>query len=355
MFMIRFLFFVLAIVGVYVLSNVFTVLHEMIYVNYAQYTLEISAGFAVLCVIVFCVILSYIFRILGAIISLPSTISEHLARSNEKKTLNHILGAYADIITGRKYDASIVMKNIKKKSGDKYKEHISLILSQSAKNFDQTMYHLRELAEVPEYSYFASKQLAYHYLYHGYNQQAFECLNQAIRLYNNDIELLKLMLKTCSRLELWSDLHDYVQKLQKVEKSLSIELKQEIAQYYLNAVSYFLSEEDDRKALQYAKYALEHDPKSLDAIETYCWLCNNKGDLDSIHKIVSNAFAITPSFELFFIYHSSLEGQSAESLYERFAELVSPLNHPSVFIAIASYLGLEKEVESMRHIMDVRN
>ena len=354
MFIIRFLLFIAAVIGVYVLSNIFTSMHDTIYVQYLQYQMEISSGFAAICLIVVCAVLSYVLRIIWAIISLPTTISEQLAKSQEKKTLRRILEAYADIITGKKRDAELIIKNVKKYFGNEYKDHVSLILSQSAENFDQTMHYLRELSEIPEYSYFAIKSLAMHYLYHGYNHQAFESLNQAIRLHNKDKELMRLMLKACTRLDLWPEFHSYVKKLQKIEPNFGEELSKEVAQYYLDGVSYYLMQEDDKKAIEYNRYALEFDPSSLDAIETYCWLCNNKGDVDSVRKVITQAFALRPSFELFFIYHSSVEC-TAEELYSCFTELVSPLDYPSVFVAIAAYLGLEKEVKSMRYIMDVHS
>lgn len=72
----------------------------------------------------------------------------------------------------------------------------------------------------------------------------------------------------------------------------------------------------------------------------------NTGKLEANNKFLSDAFATSPSFELFELYVIA-SNDSNQEIYDQLALLADPKHHLGLFIAIAFFLELDAEAKSL--------
>lgn len=348
---IRILALLTIIAIVYIGFGFIAQLDQSIFVQYKNYNIEISSIFAGLSLLIAYIMLLYITKLITNIFSLPGYLANKFSALGKQKTIDRLFRAYAAAISGAHNDAYFIATNLKKHINGNNLNDLNLILSVSAPNIDQKMFYLRELLAVPEHSFYAAKSLAKYELEQGNPEESLEYLQQTFKLDNSNPELLLLMMQASAESRNWEKFEEYTEKLKKYHPNLAEQHNAQIAEWYLRGSRRLIAQSEDKKAMDFAKNALEWQPDLLDAIEEFCWLHNNIGNKAAIMDIVKSSFKSRPSFELFLLYRNACSEEKPEKLYKTFTHLVQPSDAPIVFLAIASYLGLSREVDSLnKHI-----
>lgn len=317
-----------------------------VHLQFLDYSVTISSFFLIATVIVGSIAIAFISKILALILNAPSIISSKIKTSKMQHITKQIIEGYALSASGNADEAHRLINRIKHDLPIELATHSHLILSAADPNPEQRTHHLRYLLDHGEYKGFAAKELARYFSQHKYYQQALDYTEQALHSRDNDPELLQIAFVIYAEMLMWDEFEDAVVRLKRSNPELSDTTNFDIAHYYFNASKDSLAGGEDDKAIYYLEKALTHRIDLIEAANLLCELLINKGNIQKSKQFLSNAFIASPSFQLFELY-AKASNSSDKEIYNEISLLADPKEHLGLFIAIATYLGLDLRAKSL--------
>lgn len=317
-----------------------------VHLQFLDYSITISSFFLIAIIIVGSIVIAFVSKILALILNAPSIISGKIKTSKMQHITKQIIEGYALGASGNRDEACRLINRIRHDVPIEFATHSHLILSAADPNPEQRTHHLRYLLDHGEYKAFAAKELARYFMQHKYYQQALDYVEQALNLRDNDPELLQIAFVIYGEMLMWDEFEEVAVKLRKLDPELSDATNRDIAHHYFNASKDVLAGGEDNKAIHYLEKALTHRIDLIEAASLLCELLINKGNMQKSRQFLSNAFMAAPCFELFELY-AKASTVSDKEIYNELSLLADPKEHIGLFIAIATYLGLDLRAKSL--------
>ncbi|MFK7974461.1 MAG: heme biosynthesis HemY N-terminal domain-containing protein [Rickettsiaceae bacterium] len=292
-------------------------------------------------------LLMIVLKCIFSIITLPSIMRQQWQQRKQNKITQRLIDSLAYLLIDKKIKAIKNIYNIAPELSAHNKEIANLIMAEAEMDRQKAIQYYNTLTDNKYYGMFAAKKLA-EIFYH--NKQYDQAENFAIRAFNQndtDAVLMLLIIRIYAKLGQWSKLILIVSKLQRTDRYNIDIYVNEIASYYYAAAKHYLEQEQDNEAQKYLELALEFEPSYIEALHLLIEILNNTNQSSAILKLLKSAFSSNPCFEIAKIYADS-SNNAPEEIYTTLASISTPIKHPTVFLAIAAYLGLYDKISQLK-------
>lgn len=344
--MIKFLLFIFTTVILYLFFGIVTEYDADVHISFLNYMISIRGFFLVICLFTSYLIFMIIVKFLSFICNAPTIISKFIKSSKSQQHKKKLIECYAMLVSGNYKGSYELINKIRTSLPTELYLDSCLILSLTENDDERRLSHLKYLLDFSEYKDFAHYELARYFFQHQYWRQSLEYAEN-ISNSSKDIDTLELLINLYIKLEDWENFEDTVVTLRDLKPDYLSNISSKISSGYFMAAKNSLGTENNNQAIYYLEQALIYKPSSLEVIELLCYLNNNNGKTKLNDKIIESAFTLSPSFELFLIYHKS-STLSSKQIYSYLASLSDPKNHLSVFLSIAAYLRLGAEIDELK-------
>lgn len=343
--MIRFLvLFVITIIIIALMGAVFIIPFDTnIEIILYDYHIQTSIFTFTILFIIFQFILIFSLKILSFLFNINSIIQDRLHKNKMQKHNQHLLQSVTQLLMEKKESAlSIVNKILPNMVGDDFDNAQNLVAAETEKSFDKKIYYLRILLNQRGYNIYAAKKLTEVFYENGHYSEAESYAVTAFNLDDTDTNLMLMLIRIYAKLQNYPKMVFVVSKLQRADSQLLEIHSEEIASYYFDGAKSLIESDNDAEAMKYVESALELKPDFINALALFVELNINRKNTALSIKLLKQAFSVNPSFDIAVMYINT-SNSSAKVAYEELSKVVSVNHYLSLFLAIATYLGLEKE------------
>ncbi|MCC8417437.1 MAG: hypothetical protein LN588_02780 [Rickettsia endosymbiont of Bryobia graminum] len=323
-------------------------LDSTLIINLYNYHIESSFFTSIIIYILSTIIIIGAIKIICAILDIPSFLMEIFRTKKTNTNLSQLMEAMKELIIGEKAKSLNITKKIEENSLKQDKKRLfHLLLAETEEDTDQKIKYFQELEQIKYCSSFVTKRLAQIFYNNNLYKKSEDYAIKSFYLNEYDGENLENLINCYSKLGEWEKFAFIVPKLHKVDKQKFESIKDNIIDNYILAAKNMVDANDNRKALYYLKSALEISPANSKALDLYLTInSSNKKNEDS--KILHNAFAKKPSFEIVKLYKKFYQLEPIK-IYNNLESIVNPQEHLGLFLSIAAYLDLPDKIKSLKN------
>lgn len=308
-----------------------------------EYHIQTSIFTFTILFIIFQFALIFLLKILSFLFNINSIIQDKLQRSKMQKHNQTLLQSITQLLMDKKEAAlGIINKILPNMVGDDFDNAQNLVAAETEKSFDKKIYYLRILLDKRGYNIYAAKKLTEIFYENGHYSEAENYAITAFNMDDTDTNLMLMLIRIYAKLQNYAKMVFVVSKLQRANSKLLEANAKEIAEYYFDGAKSLIESDNDEEAIKYVESALELKPDFTEALALFVELNLNRKNTALSMKLLKQAFAVSPSFDIAVMYINT-SNASSKVAYETLAKVVNVNHYLSLFLAIASYLGLEKE------------
>lgn len=330
---------VIALMGVVFITPFDTKIELAVYDYHIQTSIFV---FVILLIILQCLLLLAI-KLLSFLFSINAIIQDRLHRNKIQKNNRTLLQSIIELLMGKKQSAlQIINKTLPNMIGNDIDNAHNLIFAETEMIFDKKVYYLRMLLDKRGYNLYATKKLTEIFYANKHYSEAENYGSKAFNLDDTDTDIMLMLIRIYAKLDNYSKMIFIVAKLQRANNKLLEESREEIAGYYLKGAKSLLESENDEESIKYLESALQLKPDFVDALALFLELNVNRKNTSLVAKLLQQAFSLNPSFDIALMYINA-SASSAKVAYEALSNIVDIKQHLSLFLSIATYLGLQKE------------
>mgnify|MGYP001801549424 CR=1 FL=1 len=310
------------------------------------YKIKSSLSAFVLFCLLLCLLISITLKILFLVLNTPNIIRKQFKEHQKEKKLQTSIKAYEQLIMGNKSTSlNLIKKTINNSIDDNTNKLITFTQSD---DFNEKITNLKKLLEHQEYICFASKELAKMHYSNSYYYDAEEYAIQAFNENDQDTETIEILIKIYAKMALWNKLLVITNKLQKTNIKLFKALSTNIAEYYYIAAKNYLANGDDKEAEKFIQLSLEIKTDYTEALVLYSEIKASSNNTVEVLRVLKAAYSIKPSFQIAELYIKT-SSSSPEVIYGTLASIANPSYYYDLYLAIAAYLGLGKQINDLKN------
>ena len=292
-------------------------------------------------------VLMILLRFIFLVFDIPTLLKKKWRQRKLTKVNNNLLNSLAQLLMGNRKKSLKITGSFMSDLDNEHKDVINLVMSETEQGFDKRISYLRNLLDKKHYSVYAAKELAKIFYENHHHKQAEECALKGFNEDDTDTELMLILIRVYSALNLWPKLVFIVSKLQRADTNLLAKHSDEIAGYYYAAAKFYLQSGDDADSIKYLESALELKPDYIEALSLFTELSTNSGNSASALKVLKAAFAAKPCFEIARMFADNSRS-SDDAIYVMLAGIAAPSKYPALFLAMAAYLGLIDKIKEIK-------
>lgn len=345
--MIRFLILCVVFFLLYLGFSAITEYDSSLEVSLLGYQLETTMFTSAAVFIAAQLILMIALKFIFLVFDIPTLLKKKWHKRKLVKVNKRLLNSLAQLLMGNRQQSLKITNSLVSDLDDDNKDVANLLLSETETGFDKRISYLRNLIDKKHYSVYAAKELAKIFYQNNHHKQAEECALKGFNEDDTDTELMLILIRVYSSLNLWPKLVFIVSKLQRADVELLDKHSEEIAGYYYAAAKFYLQSGADSDAIKYLESALELKPDYVEALSLFVELSNNVGNTASTLKVLKAAFAAKPCFEIARMFADNSKS-SEDVVYGMLAGIADPSKYPALFLAMAAYLGLIEKIKTIK-------
>jgi hypothetical protein len=169
----------------------------------------------------------------------------------------------------------------------------------------------------------------------------------AFSINSQDTDLLELLIDVYATLESWSKMGEIIEMLRNVDRNKFDLAKVKISTQYLKAAKQFIGLGELDESVFYLKKCLEYKTDYNKCMELISNIHLESKEID-LKSIIENAFAISPSFDLFLIYYQNYKSYLLSAdIYNSLVGLINKNKNKELVIAIAYFLNMKQELDNI--------
>lgn len=328
-------------------------LDSPVLVNWYDYSIKTSLFTLIASFTILIILVTIILKITWIIFALPRLISKKLRYPPDHQLTDNLIKLIAQIVSNNQLTLLKIDQKLVAKLQNHHRQVQLLILAQLADTSQQRVQHLQELLGFKNYQDFALKRLAQTLLAQGNYKSALEYALKAFNLDSQDNDIFEVLITCYAKLSLWLKFTMITSQLKIINLSKWLDMTPVIGQYYFLAAQSYLELKQPQLATEYLRLGLECCPADQQFLTLYLSLQDGKL-LEQSRAALAAGFAARPSFAIIDLY-VEFANLPALDIYQTIANLASPQQHFSLFLAMAAYLDLPEKIIALKAHRSITN
>jgi tetratricopeptide (TPR) repeat protein len=276
---------------------------------------------------------------------------DNLKQTKEKNIYRQLMRASQYMVVGESSKAVKIVQNILDNNASlsvEVEECFRLMFLKLDAGFNVKLHYMNKLLHSDSsFKFFVARDLARLALEEKSYHYSLEFSLIAFDINDQDADLLELLIDVYATLESWTKMGEIVEKLRGVDKNKFESVKTKISTHYLKSAKHFIGLGELEDSVFYLKKCLEYKPDFFKCIELISNIHLESKEID-LKSIIENAFAISPSFELFIIYYQNYKSfMMSADIYSRLVGLINKNKNKELVIAIAYFLNMKQELDQI--------